>query len=144
MGEDVVNRAADLAGLPTRESGTAALKIHGHMDEVDQSDPLYWYGSDRKQIDRLIGEEPEWGKMLSEKLDIIEAQVVWAVRMEMARTVEDFLARRTRAIQLDARECIRLAPAVASIMARELAYDQDWQKMQVKALTELASACLLN
>ena len=144
MGEDVVNKAADLAGLPTRESGTAALQIHGHMEEVDRSDPLYWYGSDRKQIDRLIAEEPHWGQMLSEKLHILEAQVVWAVRMEMARTVEDFLARRTRAIQLDARECIRLAPAVASIMARELAYDQDWEKMQVKALTELASARLLN
>ena len=144
MGEDVVNKAADLAGLPTIESATAALQIHGHMEEVDRSDPLYWYGSDRKQIDRLIAEEPHWGQMLSEKLHILEAQVVWAVRMEMARTVEDFLARRTRAIQLDARECIRLAPAVASIMARELAYDQDWEKMQVKALTELASARLLN
>ena len=144
MGEDVVNRAADLAALPTKESATATLQIHGHMDEVDRSDPLYWYGSDRKQIDRLIAEEPHWGQMLSEKLHILEAQVVWAVRMEMARTVEDFLARRTRAIQLDARECIRLAPAVASIMARELAYDQDWEKMQVKALTELASARLLN
>jgi glycerol-3-phosphate dehydrogenase len=144
MGEDVVNRAAELAGLPPKESGTATLKIHGHMDEVDRSDPLYWYGIDRKQIDRLIDEDPELGKVLSEKLHIVEAQVVWAVRMEMARTVEDFLARRTRAIQLDARECIRLAPAVASIMARELAYDGDWEKMQVKALTELASARLLN
>lgn len=144
MGEDVINRAVKLAGLPPKESGTAALKIHGHVDELDRSDPLHWYGSDRKQIDRLIDEDPELGQVLSEELHIVGAQVVWAVRMEMARTVEDFLARRTRAIQLDARECIRLAPAVASIMARELAYNQDWEKMQVKALTDLASARILN
>lgn len=144
MGEDVVNRALSLAGLPAKESVTAALKIHGHLDEVDRTDPLYWYGSDRKQIDRLIDEDPELGHVLSEKLHILEAQVVWAVRMEMARTVEDFLTRRTRAIQLDARECIRLAPRVAEIMANELVHDREWEKNQVKALTELASAHLLN
>jgi glycerol-3-phosphate dehydrogenase len=144
MGEDVVNRAVVVAGLPVKKSVTATLKIHGHMEEVDSSDPLYWYGSDRKQIDRLIDEDPELGRVLSEKLHIVEAQVVWAVRMEMARTVEDFLARRTRAIQLDARECIRLAPRVAEIMASELGYDREWEKDQVKNITQLASACLLN
>jgi glycerol-3-phosphate dehydrogenase len=144
MGEDVVNRAAALAKLPARESVTSELRIHGHMEEVDRSDPLYWYGSDRKQIDSLISEDFTLGDVLSEKLHIKEAQIVWAVRMEMARTVEDCLARRIRAIQLDARECIRVAPRVAAIMARELGYDQEWEKSQVKALTELASTCLLN
>ena len=144
MGEDVVNRTIDLAGLPASASLTASLKIHGHVDVVDRSDPLYWYGSDRKQIGRLIDEDPEFGQVLSEKLHILEAQIIWAVRMEMARTVEDFLARRTRAIQLDARECIRVAPRVAEIMASELGYNQDWEMSQVKALTDLASAHLLN
>ncbi len=144
MGEDVVNRAAELAKLPARDSVTSALRIHGHVDEVDKSDPLYWYGSDRKQIDSLIDEDPELGGILSEELNIIEAQIVWAVRMEMARTVEDCLARRIRVIQLDARECIRVAPRVAEIVARELGYDQEWQKSQVKAITELASSHLLN
>jgi len=144
MGEDVVNKAAALAGLPARESVTASLKIHGHMEQVDRKDPLYWYGADRGQIDRLIEEDPELGKVLSEKLHLVEAQVVWAVRMEMARSVEDFLARRTRAIQLDARECSQLAPRVAEIMASELGYGGDWIKSQVKAMTDLASAHLLN
>lgn len=144
MGEDVVNKAVALAGLPARVSVSAALKIHGHLEKIDPSDPLYWYGSDRKQIDRLIDEDPELGKVLSEKLAMVEAQVVWAVRMEMARNIEDFLARRTRALQLDARECIRLAPRVAQIMAGELGHDRDWEMSQVKALTDLASAHLLN
>jgi len=144
MGEDVVNRAAKLAKLPARESVTSDLRIHGHLDEVDRSDPLYWYGSDRNQIDSLITEDSELGDILSEKLNIKGAQIVWAVRMEMARTVEDCLARRIRAIQLDARECIRVAPRVAAIMARELGYDMEWEKSQVKAITELASSSLLN
>jgi len=144
MGEDVVNKAATLAGLPGRESVTASLKIHGHVEQVDRTDPLYWYGSDRKQIDRLIEEDPEMGTVLSEKLHMVEAQVAWAVRMEMARSVEDFLARRTRALQLDARECIQLAPRVAEIMASELGYGGDWIKRQVKSMTDLASAHLLD
>ncbi len=123
---------------------TASLKIHGHVEQVDRTDPLYWYGSDRKQIDRLIEEDPEMGRVLSEKLQMVEAQVAWAVRMEMARSVEDFLARRTRAIQLDALECIRLTPRVAEIMASELGYGGDWIRSQVKTMTDLASAHLLN
>jgi glycerol-3-phosphate dehydrogenase len=143
MGEDVVNRAVELADLPPEKSITASLKIHGHMDRVDRSDPLYWYGSDRNQIDRLLAEDPDFAEVLSEKLHITVAQVIWAVRMEMARTVEDFLARRTRAIQLDAAECIRLAPRVAEIMASELGRDKHWEKNQVASLTSLASAGLL-
>jgi len=144
MGEDVVNKAATLAGLADAKSVTATLKIHGHLDKVDLSDPLYWYGSDRNQIDRLIAEDPVFAELISEKLHIKVAQVIWAVRMEMARTVEDFLARRTRAIQLDAAECIRLAPRVAEIMAAELGHDRKWEQNQVAALKKLASACLLN
>lgn len=144
MGEDVVNRAVKLSDLADTKSVTAALKIHGHQEKVDRSDPLHWYGSDRKQIDRLIAEDADLGKLVSEKLHIIAAQVVWAVRMEMALTVEDFLARRTRAIQLDARECIRMAPSVAEIMAGEMGRDKEWEQNQVAAVKKLASDCLLN
>jgi glycerol-3-phosphate dehydrogenase len=130
--------------LAHTKSVTADLKIHGHQENVDRTDPLYWYGSDRKQIDRLIAEDADLGKLLSEKLHIKEAQVVWAVRMEMALSVEDFLARRTRAIQLDARECMRMAPRVAEIMASELGHDKKWEQDQVAAIKKLASDCLLN
>ena len=75
---------------------------------------------------------------------MIGAQVVWAVRQEMARTLEDCLSRRIRALQLDARECLRIAPRVASIMAGELGKDKTWEKAQVEAFTSLAHAYLLN
>ena len=144
MAEDVVDRAAKQAGLPKKASLTRNLMIHGYMEAVDREDPLYWYGSDKKQIERLISEDPSLGRVLSHSLHIVEAQIVWAVRMEMARTLEDFLARRMRAIQLDARECIRVAPEVAATMAGELGRDAEWEKQQVKVITELASSGILN
>jgi glycerol-3-phosphate dehydrogenase len=61
----------------------------------------------------------------------------------MARTVEDVLARRTRALLLDARASIEAAPAVAEIMAAELGCPEQWKMEQVAAFTELAGAYTL-
>ena len=144
MAEDVVNTAAKKAGLPGRKSITADLKIHGYQEDVDFSDPLYWYGSDRKKIQELISGDPGMGELISERVQLIAAQVVLAVRQEMARTLEDCLSRRIRALQLDARECIRIAPRVASLMAKELGRDKTWESEQVKVFTGLAQIHLLN
>jgi glycerol-3-phosphate dehydrogenase len=138
MGEDVVNRAADAGGLPVYPSTTRQLKIHGHMPEVDRSDPLHWYGSDRDLLLKIAEEDRTLEEKLSEKLQIFKYQVVYAVRYEMARTVEDFLARRTRALQLDAMESIRIAPAVASIMAGEIGSGRKWEEQQVAQFNDLA------
>ena len=144
MGEDVINSAEKQLGLSAKESVTANLKIHGHKEGVDHSDPLYWYGSDREKIDLLIAEEPALEAVISEEVHLIRAQVVWAVRQEMALTLEDCLARRIRALQLDARECIRIAPEVAAIMAAELGKDKAWESTQVESFTQLAKMHLLN
>jgi glycerol-3-phosphate dehydrogenase len=61
----------------------------------------------------------------------------------MARTVEDFLARRTRSLLLDARASLEMAPKVAALMAEELGRDQAWQEEQVRAYEELARAHVL-
>jgi glycerol-3-phosphate dehydrogenase len=61
----------------------------------------------------------------------------------MARTVEDFLSRRTRSLLLDARASIEMAPRVAEVMAGELGRDMDWQQTQVAAYTELARKYLM-
>jgi glycerol-3-phosphate dehydrogenase len=68
----------------------------------------------------------------------VEAEVVWAARMEMARTVEDVLARRTRALFLNAKAAMRMAPRVASILAREMGKDELWQFDQIKAFHQVA------
>jgi glycerol-3-phosphate dehydrogenase len=144
MGEDVINTAASRSNLRSRKSITRNLKIHGFTEELDMKDPRYWYGSDLKQISRMIEKDPMMGEVLSEKLHILKAQVVWAVRNEMARTVEDVLARRTRALQLDARESIRMVPRVAEIMANEMGYNKNWESNQIEAYKTLANAYLLN
>jgi glycerol-3-phosphate dehydrogenase len=82
--------------------------------------------------------------LLSEELKISKAQLIWAIREEMARTVEDFLARRTRALFLDARESIRIAEEVARIMAEELGYKDDWAQAQVQEFKQLARGYYLD
>ncbi len=138
MGEDVIDAAASRAALTPVKSVTRHLKIHGYREKVDRSDPLHWYGSDLDQLEKLTGEDPGMSAVISEKLHIIKAQIVWAVREEMARTVEDFLARRSRALQLDVAESLRIAPDIARIMATELGYDDGWIASQLDAFAALA------
>jgi glycerol-3-phosphate dehydrogenase len=141
MGEDMVDRVEKELQWPHKKTATRHLPIHGSIANVDQSDPLYFYGSDSKQVKALMnGHSNEW---LSKSLQIHEAQVIWAVQHEMARTVEDVLSRRTRALLLDARESIRMAEPVAIIMAKELQKDNTWVKEQVSAYTKLAQGYLL-
>ena len=65
-------------------------------------------------------------------------EVVWHARHEMARTVEDVLARRTRALLLNARAAIEAAPVVARLLAAELQRDAAWEQAQVASFTALA------
>ena len=140
MAEDVVNRASEVAGLPSKECVTESLRIHGWIDEAAKKDPLYYYGADRPELKRIIDKDPELGEPLHERLPYVKAEVVWATRSEMAMTVEDFNSRRTRALFLDAKASEEMAPEVARLMAEEAGYDDNWIKHQVKAYSELASS----
>jgi glycerol-3-phosphate dehydrogenase len=64
--------------------------------------------------------------------------VVWAVRHEMARTLEDVLARRTRALFLNAQAAIRMAPRVVELMARELDQNREWGAEQLRSFQQTA------
>ena len=142
MGEDMVDRVEKELQWPHKKTATRHLPIHGSVANVNQNDPLYFYGSDTPQVKALMnGHANQW---LSTKLQIHEAQVKWAVQHEMARTVEDVLSRRTRALLLDARESMRMAEPVAIIMAKELQKDESWIKEQVDAYTKLAEKYVLN
>ena len=95
-------------------------------------------------LDDLTTENPALADALGIDLGMIKAQIMLAVRNEMARTVEDVLARRTRALFLDAKQSIAMAPEVARIMADELGKDEEWQKQQVEEYTILANRYLLS
>jgi len=139
MAEDTIEKAIMLGGLPERECITRHLPVHGYRMDLDPiTDPLAPYGLDKEEIIALSEEENNWEGWLSEKLQIRKSQVAWAVRKEWARTVEDVLARRTRALFLDARESIRIAPVVAALMAQELKKDREWEKQQLEQYTAVA------
>jgi len=140
MAEDAIEKAIMLAGLPERACITKHLPIHGFRMDIDPyTDSLAPYGIFKEEILSLGEEEENLAGFLSEKLQIYKSQVTWAVRKEMARTVEDVLARRTRALFLDARESIKIAPEVANIMANELNKNRDWKVEQVSKFTQLAN-----
>ena len=92
----------------------------------------------------LAHENPDWGKQLHPKYDYLHAEVIWAVRHEMARTVEDVLARRIRLLFLDAKAAIQAVPLVAKLMAEELKKDVTWKDEQIASFTKLAQAYLLH
>jgi glycerol-3-phosphate dehydrogenase len=123
MAEDCVDHAARLAKLGRSPCVTKTLKIHG---------------TDASALRDLMTTTPELGRQLHPTLPIRAVQVVWAVRHEMARTVEDVLSRRTRALMLNANAAIEMAPAVAQLMAAEFGRDETWQLTQVAQFTTLA------
>lgn len=143
MGQDTVDKAIALGQLPAAESHTAHLPIHGAQPTSDHRHHHYVYGSDQPALLALITQQPELGQKLDETLEFLQAEVVWAARHEMARTVEDVLARRVRVLFLDAAVAIRMAPTVAALLAQELGHSRAWQQQQVVAFTQLAQGYLL-
>jgi len=145
MAEDTIEKAIMLAGLPERECITKHLHIHGYRPDINLvENPLSVYGRDLEEVQNLAEEEQDLSGMLSAKLKIYKSQVAWAVRKEWARTVEDVLARRTRALFIDAKESLRIAPEVAEIMQKELAQDENWKRNQLKAFEEVAKNYFFN
>jgi glycerol-3-phosphate dehydrogenase len=139
MAEDCVNQAATLADLPDKDCLTRTLNIHGFHTNAANFGSLSFYGSDAVAIRNLAAEKPEWSRRLDEQLPYIEAEYVWAAREEMARTVEDALARRTRALFLNAHAAVRMAPRVAAILAAELGKDEVWQAEQIRQFGRVAT-----
>ena len=138
MAEDTVNAGIRARKLPFRPCRTKDIKIHGYLENPDRDDRMYIYGSDLREILKMQKENPAWSEKLEAGSDFTAGEVIWAVRKEMARTVDDVLARRVRVLYLDARKSIALAPRVAEIMAAELGRDREWVRNQVEEFTELA------
>jgi len=131
MAEDCVNQAAVLARLPERPCVTEHLNVHGFHPSSEKFGRLWMFGSDAPLVQHLEESEPALAEPLASELPYTGAEVVWAVRHELARTVEDVLARRTRALFLNAQAAIRMAPRVAQLMARELGQSAEWEAGQL-------------
>lgn len=143
MAEDTIDTALRMNGLPFKSCTTRNLKIHGYDENPDTSRWTYIYGSDYDEIRSMEAENPAYRKKLHEDFEFTIGHVIWALRKEMARTVDDVLARRIRALFLNAKASVAMAPLVAEIMADELHKDKKWEEKQVHEYTEMAKAYIL-
>ncbi|HZP05580.1 MAG TPA: glycerol-3-phosphate dehydrogenase/oxidase [Terracidiphilus sp.] len=145
MGQDTVDRAAQIASLPKRPSRTLDLKLHGWAESSSPSSE--WeriHGADLSALTALSAERKELDAFLHPRLPFRLREVVWAARHEMARTVEDILARRTRALFLDARAAIEAAPAVADLLAAELNRTEAWKANDLQSFMETAKGYVID
>ena len=142
MAEQAVDLAARVAQLPGRPGRTANLPLHGATFDA-APDALRAYGSDAAAVQSLAQTRPEWATRLHPRLPYVGAEVEWAARHEMARSIQDVLARRTRALLLDARASIEAAPHVAALLAATLGRDAAWQVREVEAFTRFARSYLV-
>jgi len=142
MAKDAVNNAVFIAGLPIVKCTTRNLQLHGCTKELKYGDPLSSYGADAKIIKTMILEEPALAHKIHPHYDYCFAEILFSVKFEMALTVEDILARRSRLLLVDARAAIEAAPVVAHAMAPLLKEDLAWEEEQVKSFQSLASGYL--
>jgi len=138
MAEDTVTQAAELARLPEKDCVTRTLNIHGYHQNAERFGALSVYGSDAWAIQDLMREDATLSTPLHPALPYTGAEVVWAVRAEMARSLEDVLARRLRALFLNVNAAIDMAPRVAALMARELSWDAARTSREIAEFNDLA------
>lgn len=144
MAEDVLNKAAITAGLEKRKCVTEGLKIHGWVEAPDKNDALHFYGADAENIKSLCKQDETLHELIHPSLPNSKAEIIWAIQNEMAITVEDVLARRTRLLFLDAKAAIEVVPAIAKMMAAAMNKNDDWVQQQVTDFITLAKQYVLS
>ncbi len=144
MGQDTIDRAEQVAALPQRASNTLDLKLHGWIPQSGSANSAWEsvYGSDLPALRALSDQNPCLDTPLHPRLPFKLREVVWAARYEMARSVEDVLARRTRALFLDARAAIEAAPTVANLLTQELDHCDGWKENDLAKFLETAKGYL--
>jgi glycerol-3-phosphate dehydrogenase len=145
IAEDLIDKAISVRNLPKKECKTEGVPIHGNIktSTADRKNHLHIYGTDIPEILELQRQEPELKKKLHPNYDYTMAEVVWAIRYEMARTIDDVLSRRVRLLFLDARAAIAVTEKVGQLLANELGRDEDWKENQITQFKKLANGFLL-
>ena len=143
MAEDAINQAVVIGGLEAKKCVTRNLKIHGFTKDFSQFGDLADYGSDAAEIQSLIDESPELNRKLHPDLPYRKAEIIWICCREMPQTLEDVLARRTRALFLNARAAIEIAAATAEIMRVECEKGEVWVAEQLALFNQTAKNYLI-
>ena len=117
MAEDAVDNAVFVARLPKRDCITKHLIIGNKRDAYVKKDG---------------------NNFIHPSFHFTQEDIEWFIQKEMATTVEDVLARRTRLLFLDAYAAIDAAPSVAKSMAVVMNKNEQWINEQVNLFTQLA------
>jgi glycerol-3-phosphate dehydrogenase len=117
-----------LAGAEGFTAPPESASVAGHL--------ALRYGSESAAVQRLFDGDERLSTPLVPGLPYLAAEAVFAARHEMARTLDDVLSRRTRARLLDRDATRDAAPAVASLLAGELGWDEAEVERQVKDYLE--------
>jgi glycerol-3-phosphate dehydrogenase len=136
MAEETLDRAIKKGLLVKSECITSHLKL-ADPEAVKNSGRLHIYGKHFIEIENMISAQPELGQLVDERLPYTKAEMLWICKNEMPVGIEDILARRTRALFLNARASAEIAPVVADMMAGVFGYDQEWKSEQVESYKSL-------
>jgi glycerol-3-phosphate dehydrogenase len=135
MAEETLDRAIKSGFLQKRKCITSDFKL-GSKGENSSGSMLHIYGGNAIEIEKMIEEDPASGRPLDSRLPYTRAELRWICRNEMAVTLEDLLARRTRALILNARASADICTEVAALMAEEMGLGSEWQSEQIKSYKE--------
>lgn len=139
MAEDTITKAMNVGGLSNRPCKTKDLVLQGGGKSEEKPLPHFeMYGSDAPALHQLEQGDSRLAENIHPRLPYRMSEVAWACRHEMARTVEDVLARRTRMLFLDAQAAMASAVKVAELMKDLLEKDDEWSDGQVRAFRDLA------
>jgi glycerol-3-phosphate dehydrogenase len=136
MAEETIDRAMEAGFLEKRKCTTSHLNLAG-KDHGVNTGRLMIYGDGLAEIENIIKDDPSSGLLIHKDFPFTRAEIIYICRKEMPVNIDDVLARRTRALLLNARASAEIAPEVAQIMAETLGYDQEWQSAQVRTYREL-------
>jgi glycerol-3-phosphate dehydrogenase len=153
MAEDTVAAVGKVLGGKLASSGTRRLRLRGADGAAGLARPgaaaslgvddgvlatlVPRYGGEAPAVASLVTQHGELGRPLVPGLPYLAAEAVYAVRYEMAQRLDDVLARRTRALLLDAAACRRAGADVARLMADELGWDDDRLAVEIALLDDL-------
>ena len=142
MAEETIDKAIKAGYLKRRKCETSNLHLTESSERISSS-RLHIYGVGLSEIEKLIIYKPELGLPVDSRLPYSRAEIIWICRNEMPMTIEDILARRTRALFLDARASFDMASVVAQLMGDEFGYGPEWENEQIKSYSKLVQNYIL-
>ncbi|MBV9989220.1 MAG: glycerol-3-phosphate dehydrogenase/oxidase [Chitinophagaceae bacterium] len=130
MAADAVDNAVFVTKQEKRDCLTKDLAIGNRVER-------------QSRLEVIIRNSIDADKPLHAGFEYRWADVLYAIRFEMAQSIEDILARRTRILFLDAKLAVTLAPAVSHLLMSELGKDEQWRQDQLLSFETLAKQYIL-